>query len=267
MIKSAAFKQIKISFSDEGKGRAIVLLHGFLEDKSIWKSFSAKLSKQYRVISIDLPGFGETPGIGYMHSMELMAESVKAVMDSIGLRRYLLVGHSMGGYVAMAFAWLYPQNISGICLFHSTAAADSAEKKEERSRVIDVVKKDPVIFIKNFFAKLFAPENVEPFSEKIEVLRKNADKISRQNIVNVLEGMKSRVDRRELLKKNTFPYLFIVGKKDAVVLPDLVLEQAKTAANATVLLLDNVGHMGYYEAEKECLKAIKRLATRCFNKK
>lgn len=264
MIRYASFKQIDVCFTDEGKGRAIVLLHGFLEDKSVWKEFSAKLSKQYRVISIDLPGFGETPGIGYMHSMEMMADAVKAVMDNLGLRRYVIVGHSMGGYASMAFAELYPKNISGICMFHSTATADSDEKKTERTRVIEVVKKDPVIFVKNFFAKLFAPENILTLKEKIERLRKNAEKIPRQNIVNALEGMKNRRDRRFVIKNASYPILFLIGKQDEVIPYKPLLDQAKLGKEVSVVLLENAGHMGFYEDEKACLKAIKSFARKCF---
>lgn len=264
MIKHAPFKQVDICFTDEGKGRAIVLLHGFLEDKSVWQEFSAKLSRQYRVICVDLPGFGETPGIGYVHSMELMAQSVKAVMDHLNLRRYALIGHSMGGYVSLAFAELYPKNTSGLCLFHSTAIADSDEKKTERTRVIEIVKRDPVLFVKNFFAKLFAPINIKPLEVKIETLRKRAEKIQKQNIVNALEGMKNRADRRRVLKGLNCPVLFIVGKQDSVIPYESLTDQAKLCKNPSTLLLETVGHMGFFEAEKECLKSIKRFLRKCF---
>src|SRR4051812_42260347 len=98
MIKYADFKQIKVRYNDSGKGRAIVLLHGFMESLEIWNDFSKELSKTFRVICIDLPGFGETPAIGYVHSMELMANCVKAVMNKERLRKYVIIGHSLGGY-------------------------------------------------------------------------------------------------------------------------------------------------------------------------
>ncbi len=264
MIKHASFRQTDIFFTDEGKGRAIVLLHGFIEDKSIWKEFSKQLSKLYRVICIDLPGFGETPGIGYVHSMEMMACSVKAVMDHLNLRRYAIVGHSMGGYVSLAFAELYPKNISGLCLFHSTATADSDEKKTERTRVIEIVKRDPILFVKNFFAKLFAPENITALGEKIDVLRENAEKIKKQNIVNALEGMKSRPDRRKVLTKSDYPVLFLAGAQDAVIPPEPLKSQVKLCKQGKLLLIENAGHMGFLEAEKECMKAIKSFARKCF---
>src|ERR1700683_2040039 len=98
MLNYTTFRKAKIRYSDEGKGRAIILLHGFPESLEIWKDFSTELSKHYRVIAIDLPGFGESECIGYTHSMELMAQCVHEVMRPLNLRRYILVGHSMGGY-------------------------------------------------------------------------------------------------------------------------------------------------------------------------
>ncbi len=140
----AEFKKIKVHYTDTGQGRVIVMLHGFLGSHEVWAEFIKKLSKSYRVIAIDLPGHGQTPAIGYYHSMELLAQSVKAVLNKAGVRRYIIVGHSMGGYTALAFAELYPENVSGLCLFHSTAYADSEEKKKDRDRVIRLVKNSNV---------------------------------------------------------------------------------------------------------------------------
>src|ERR1035437_7644456 len=137
----AEFRKIKVRYTDNGEGRVIVLLHGFLGSHEIWSECVKKLSKKFRIIAIDLPGHGETPAIGYYHSMELLAQSVKAVLDKIGVRRYLIVGHSMGGYAALAFAELYPENVSGLCMFHSTSYADSEGKKKDRDRIIGLVKK------------------------------------------------------------------------------------------------------------------------------
>src|SRR4051812_6939833 len=107
MIKHSIFRETKVRYSDKGKGRVIVLLHGFLESLEIFDELSAKLSKSFRVISIDLPGHGQTPVLGYIHSMELMAQCVKSVLDSLHLKKYVVVGHSMGGYAALAFAELF----------------------------------------------------------------------------------------------------------------------------------------------------------------
>src|SRR5689334_22537641 len=111
MIKTALFKKDKVTFSDTGKGRVVVLLHGFLGSHEIWKDTIDDLSKSYRVIAIDLPGHGNTANFGYAHSMELMAKCVKTVMDFLKVKKYVIIGHSMGGYVALAFADLFPDNL------------------------------------------------------------------------------------------------------------------------------------------------------------
>src|ERR1044072_4356356 len=108
----------KIRYADVGKGRVVVLLHGFLENLEVWfgNGFAQELAKHYRVIAIDLPGHGKSECVGYVHRMERMAAVVKAVMDGLGLRRYTVAGHSMGGYAALAFAEKFRENVCGLCL-------------------------------------------------------------------------------------------------------------------------------------------------------
>ena len=132
------------------------MLHGFLGSHEVWSGFIKKLSKKFRVIAIDLPGHGETPAIGYYHSVELLAQSVKAVLDTAGVRRYVIAGHSMGGYTALAFAELYSENVSGLCLFNSTSHADSEEKKKEREKVIQLVKREHKHYVAEVITSLFA---------------------------------------------------------------------------------------------------------------
>lgn len=112
-MKKAKFKNGDIHFSDTGKGRVVVLLHGFLGSHEIWEQTISNLSKSYRVIAIDLPGHGGSDNFGYVHTMDLLAKSVKAVLDHLHLKKYVLVGHSMGGYAALAFADLFPDNKIG----------------------------------------------------------------------------------------------------------------------------------------------------------
>ncbi len=253
-------------YSDQGKGRAIVLLHGFLESMEIWEEYSERLSKTYRVITIDLPGFGETPSIGYVHTMEMMAECVKAVMDSIGCRRYAVIGHSMGGYAALAFAALFPESLTGIGIFHSTALPDTEEKKKNRDAAIKLVKQNPRHYVNAFYDSLFAPENVSKFQKEIKQLKERSEKFTREGIVNALEGMKLRSNRESVLRAVTFPVLFIIGKQDAVIPWNSVLEQTKLCKEPVVLMLENAAHMGFYEEKEKCLKAIRKFARACFSK-
>ncbi|MDZ7613245.1 MAG: alpha/beta fold hydrolase [Flavobacteriaceae bacterium] len=143
------YKNTPVYFEVKGEGRAVVLLHGFLENRSMWKDIAAELCKRYKVVSIDLFGHGGTGNLGYIHTMEAQAHMVKQVLDTLNLRRYVLVGHSMGGYISLALAEEYPDNIKGLCLLNSTAMEDTDEKKMNRDRAIVRSKKPlPKTFVK-----------------------------------------------------------------------------------------------------------------------
>jgi pimeloyl-ACP methyl ester carboxylesterase len=260
----AEFKKSKVHYTDTGKGRVLVLLHGFLGSHEVWSDFVKKLSRKFRVIAIDLPGHGETPSIGYYHSMELLAQSVKAVLDKVGVRRYIITGHSMGGYVALTFAELYPENVSGICLFNSTSYADSEEKKKEREKVIRLVKKEHRHYVAEVVTSLFAPENILILPNEVEKVKRIASKISRQSIINSLEGMKERKSRDLILKFTAFPVLFIIGKKDGVIDYKTMYSQMALCKYPSVLMLENSGHMSFYEAPKETVKELELFATRTY---
>lgn len=265
-MPSAEFKKIKVHFNDTGKGRVIILLHGFLGSHEIWNGFIKKLSKRFRVIAIDLPGHGNTPSIGYYHSMELLAQSIKAVLDKAGLRRYIIAGHSMGGYAALAFAELYPENVSGLCLFHSTSYSDTEQKKKDRERIIRLVKKEHTHYIDEVIASLFAPENLEKIKPEVEKVKRIAATVSKQSIINSLEGMKERKSRELILKFAEYPVLFIIGKKDSAINYETMYPQIGLCMYPSVLMLDEVGHMGFYEAPKETVKELELFAMRCFRK-
>jgi len=260
MTSYTTFKNGRIRYSDEGEGRAIVLLHGFPENLQIWEEFSVELSKHFRVIAIDLPGFGESESIGYVHSMELMAQCAHEVMHHLNLRRYILVGHSMGGYAGLAFAELYPDNLRGLVLFHSSSYKDSDEKKADRERSIEAMKKRPKTYLKVFTANLFANNR----NKNLKKLREIVANTSARALVAATEGMKNRKDREIILQFAQYPVLFIYGKKDKILNLETMLPQTETPADKEILILENAGHMGFYEAKEETLNAIIKFANKCF---
>src|SRR5205823_10401836 len=180
----------------------------------IWKPVFDKLSKSYRVIAIDLPGHGETPCIGYAHSMEMMAKAVKAVTDSLQLRKYVEIGHSMGGYITLAFAELYPDHLRGFCLFHSTSYPDSEEKKKDRLRAIAAVKANKNLFTKNFIQILFAGKNLKYLKKEISFATTIARKTSRKGVIAALLGMRDRARRDMLLWMVKYPVMMVIGEHD-----------------------------------------------------
>ena len=254
MNKQLLYKNIKISYTDAGKGTAVVLLHGFLENKSMWNNLLPELITKYRVITIDLLGHGNTECLGYVHSMEDNADMVHAVLQDLKIRKVLLIGHSMGGYVTLAFAELYPKNVKGIVLLNSTARADSAERKTNRDRAIVAVKQNYTAFVRMSIANLFSEKNREILLDEIENAKKEALKTPLQGIVASLEGMKIRKDREVLLNFDTFPLLLILGKQDPVLNYDENASQIKNTPVQLVTFPD--GHMSHIENREELTKVL-----------
>lgn len=255
MENSILFKNINVSFTDNGKGKAVVFLHGFLEDKSIWNDFSNQLSAKYRIITIDLLGHGKTECLSYVHTMEEMAEAVCAVLKHLKVRKYYLVGHSLGGYVSLALVESCPDNIRGLCMFHSSARADNEAKQKDRDRAIKVVKQNKNLFINEAIPNLFYTKN-NSYLEEIEALKKTALTISLQGIVAALEGMKIRMDREIILNFAPYPVLYIIGKEDNILPYQDLIEQANLPKHGTYLLLEDVGHIGFMEAKTKSLHAL-----------
>jgi pimeloyl-ACP methyl ester carboxylesterase len=244
-------KGINLFYTDEGKGSAVVLLHGFLENTTMWDNIVPTLSKKNRVICIDLLGHGNTECLGYVHSMELMAEAVDAVLKHLKIRRSTFIGHSMGGYVSLAYAEEHPDALKGLCLMNSTASADSPEKQLNRDRAILAVKQNHKSFIRMAIVNLFRPKNRKLFSNKIKEIRKIAQQTPLQGIIAALEGMKIRNDREALLHFTPFKKMLVAGKKDPVLPYNSLIEQTQNTEVELVTLPD--GHMSHIENRKELL--------------
>lgn len=262
MSQYIEYRNQNIHYTEQGDGPALVLLHGFTESLEIWNSFSEILSRKFHVVCIDLPGHGRSANLDTVHTMELLAETVHAVLSFCRIKQCVLVGHSMGGYVALAFANLYPGLLKGLVLFHSQADADDEETRHNRDRTIALVKMNRHGFINQFIPDLFAPENHERLSREIEVLKNQAGSISGKGLIAALEGMKLRNGWRELLLQLNIPVYFIAGKKDTRIPFLKVLEQLALPKHAEALLLENVAHMGYLEAPEITLAAIRDFALR-----
>jgi pimeloyl-ACP methyl ester carboxylesterase len=248
-LKTLLYKNTKISYSDSGTGNAIVLLHGFLENKKMWKDYVAFFSEKYRVITIDLLGHGESDPLGYVHEMEDNANVINEILEHLKIEKAIILGHSMGGYVGLAFAELYPQKIQKLVLLNSTSKEDSAEKKLNRTRAIKAVKQNYINFVSLAIANLFSENNRTRLAEEIEKAKTEALKTPLQGIIASLEGMKIRKDREWLLEQNRFPVLLILGKKDPVLSYEESLSQAENTSVQLVSFED--GHMSQIENKEE----------------
>ncbi|HKL66754.1 MAG TPA: alpha/beta hydrolase, partial [Bacteroidales bacterium] len=215
MIKNITYSNGKITYFDTGSGEVVILLHGYLETAEVWDDFAKALANKFRVISVNLPGHGDSFLPGNSYSMELMAAAVKAILDHEGIDKVMMTGHSMGGYVTLAFLDKYPSRLNAYCLFHSHPYPDSKEIVCNRRREIKVVErgKKDVIYPVNV-PKMFADFNVAGMKEKLEKHKKIAAGINAGGIIAVLNGMIQRPSRADILKQGNIPLLFILGRHD-----------------------------------------------------
>ena len=177
------YHSTNINFTDTGKGKVLVLLHGFLGSLEVWNYFAEVLHHEFRIITIDLPGHGKTGNISNIHSMEVMADTVKYVLDFLKIDKCTMIGHSMGGSVTLAFAEMYPERLSAFGLFHSTAYDDSPEVKISRDKMIQAVSMDHKDFIYQFIPGLFPSDRIDLFKEEIKILQKMASGMSKESII------------------------------------------------------------------------------------
>jgi len=255
MQYSISYKNSKISFSSIGKGTSIVLLHGFLENATMWISVAETLSKTNRVICIDLLGHGKTDCIGYVHSMETMADAVAAVLKHLRIRKSIVIGHSMGGYVALAFAEKHPNNVKGLCLMNATSKADDEQRKILRAKANKMVQTNFKSMVNMSFANLFSEHSKTYYKVEMQLALKEALQTPIQGYIACQEGMRIRPDRTAILKSNNFKKLIIIGEKDPVLKhQELVAEANETDSEAAVF---KEGHMSHIENKSELIAALK----------
>lgn len=258
------FRNTDIHFSEQGDGDTLVLLHGFLEDSTAFAPVQESLSEHFRTILIDLPGHGKSGTIGYVHSMDDMADAVEAVLQHLEINQCVMVGHSMGGYVTLSFAERYAHRLCGMGLFHSSALADSPQKQRDRQRAIDLVMKNQNSYVELTLPNLFTEKARALCKTEISALIQQAKGFSPQGIVANLRGMMQRPDRTHVLGQTELPILIIHGLEDTVVSTEAIRQQAALNRSTTFLELGQVAHMGYLEAPDICTSAIRSFAERAF---
>lgn len=250
------YKGINIFYKDQGKGKCILLLHGFLEDQSIWDTLCLDLVKSTRVIRVDLLGHGKTGNTGYIHTMKDMAEAVFAVVDHLEIDQYVLIGHSMGGYVALELATLNRKALLGFCLMNSTYKADSKERKQLRKRANKMAKENFAGLIRMSFLNLFSEESRAKYPEEIEKGMSVALKTSVQGYLAAQEGMIKRKNLVEVFKVLKVPKLILLGKKDGLIDHRLMVKELVDVTVEITLLSE--GHMSHIENKEEYTYKIKR---------
>ncbi|HEC43077.1 MAG TPA: alpha/beta hydrolase [Bacteroides sp.] len=266
MISTVEYHDTFIRYSDEGYGEPVVLLHGYLESLEIWDGFGNELARDYRVICIDLPGHGRSGVCAALDTMAIMADAVKSVLDFLGIGRTVIIGHSMGGYAALAFEDFYPETTIGFGLFHSHALPDPADILANRDREIELVKAGKKQqFINVNISNAFATDNHDKLADKIDWARKIALATPDEGVIHALEGMKARPDRRDVLKVSTDPVLIIAGRKDNYIPFEVYEQHFKLAPDTEVVILENSGHMGFVEEKEQSLEGIRQFLRKIYS--
>ena len=258
-MPSISYKGVNVHFEDEGNGPAIVLLHGFLESNWMWQEIAPVLTAKARIIQIELLGHGLTDCTGYVHEMDEMAEAVEAVLKSLKIRKVSIVGHSMGGYVALAFADLFPDMVRKLVLYQSTARSDDEWKKKDRLRAIDIIKQNHESFIRQSIPMLFRPKNRAIFKEKIAILKTEALKTSKQGVIAALQGMRTRPNRELILKFAPYPVHIIAGDKDPRIPINESTELAEISDHVHLHVIKGSGHMSYIEDLDSTLQIFRKI--------
>ncbi len=246
-----------LRYKENGAGEAVLLVHGYLESGEIWSGFSEALEKNYRVVQPDLPGHGGSDVLSTVHTMELLAEAVKTVLDDAGIRKVFMVGHSLGGYVTLAFLELYPERLNGFCLFHAHPVADTPEtrwKREREIRLIDEGKKE-LIYNTNI-PNAFADANLKRMGGEISFAKTIAANTPDEGIKAMLRGMMQRPDRTGILEETGLPFLWILGRHDNYIPYEMILEKVQLPKRGRLVTLENSGHQGFMEEPGEALEAL-----------
>ena len=244
--------------ADSGKGdKCVVLLHGYLESLYVWDDFLPLLTPEVRVITVDIPGHGISEPIAEVHSMELMADVLHDMLDAMSIDKVTMVGHSMGGYISLAFCEKYPERLDGVVLLSSSPMADTEQKIENRRREIALVragKKDVLAAVAPETG--FAVQNRKRLKDYIEDLVEQVHMTDEDGIVALLEGMIARKDQNEMLRTSPVKQLFILGKHDNYIPVEAAEAFVANNPQAQVAWLEKSGHMGFVEEPKACAEAL-----------
>lgn len=232
----------------------LILLHGFPFDRRLWYKLIPQL-KGAKIILPDLPGFGNSALTANEASMETYAESIYAVLQSEAVKHVIMAGHSMGGYVALAFAEKYPHLLSGLSLIHSSAFADDQDRKLKREQVkAFITQHGAQQFTRSFVPGPFSPDFTN--TPEIETLIHWAEDCTTDGLIAAVDAMKNRPDRTHVLKNLQVPVQFITGEKDPIFIPDITYQQAVIPATAVIDLMKDTGHMGMIEQADEMAKML-----------
>ena len=245
-----------LNYEVSGNGKEkLVMLHGFMENLSIWKDLEKHLSQDFTLIKIDLPGHGSSEIYHEIHTMEFMATEVRKVTNHLALDKFHLLGHSMGGYVSLAFAEKFPEVLESLTLFFSTYLPDDDEKKEQRKKSFRIIKEAYPNYVKAGIPNLFNENEKDILEGKIQTAKEIALSTNTDGVLAAVKGMIERSDKTSVIEGFEGKILVISGKHDSAVKTELVLQNLPDKTNIKSYLID-CGHNGHWEKPEICAAII-----------
>jgi pimeloyl-ACP methyl ester carboxylesterase len=244
-----------LHFFEKGQGHPLLFLHGFCESGEMWRYFAYSLSTQYRVICPDLPGFGDSVLTRPIQSLEEVAEQLESWLQELQIQNPIVLGHSLGGYVALALLERMGNRIQAIGLLHSTAYADDLEKKGMRNRVLTFLKKHGAVkFVTSFVPQLFPEHRRIELAEAMEQAIEDGKRSSLEGLLAYTVAMRDRKDRMEVLQQFAGPKLLLAGILDESV--KIESSRAQQGAYTHYIELEGVGHLGMVEEKERTLALV-----------
>ena len=252
------FRGKKIAYKRDGFGEVIFLIHGFLENMNMWDEIVVELSKTHEIVRVDLPGFGKSDCIEDIHSMEFFAECTQQLLLELNIDKFTLIGHSMGGYAGLELLKICPEKINHFILFHSTAKADSEQKKNDRTRAIKTVKDKQNVYLKTAIPFLFPEQFQASCFGYIQKMIEEAKNLHSSGIIAALKGMQQRKDCNDLLKSLSCRKTYIAGTFDPLLNVAALREEASNN-EANFIEIENAGHMSHFECPSETINTFLKL--------
>lgn len=249
------YQDKSIHYHISGTGPAIVFLHGFLESSGMWAPLIPIFSENNTILTLDFPGLGKSEVLAETHTMEMMAEVVNALMEHLKIDTATLVGHSMGGYITLAFIELFEKKADKIILLNSTSKSDSEERIAIRNRSIRLMQEHPKAFISMAIGNWAVADSREKFKDEILHLKEQAFTFPTEGILAAIKGMRERKDRTQFLNEFTKPKFLLLAKND----PIIPCEETRIMAEHVGVSVKTIsgGHMSMIENFEETVQFLK----------
>lgn len=254
-----------LAYDRSGQGKTIVLLHGFCENRTMWRLVVPELAKNYEVITIDLGGFGESCSLlPQKVSIDSLANQVLDLLHHLHVSSAIVFGHSLGGYVALAMAAQKSLSFRGLGLVHSSALADSEARQQDRNRVIKLVKKRGTpLFARNFIPSLFFLNRRPVLKKAIEEVQQMALSTPKNTIIQVTQAMRDRPNQTKALAGLSCPVLFLIGRQDTVIPLEQYQTQITIPQDAHIHILQDTAHMSTWECPEKATFILQNFVNYC----